>query len=723
MLGINERITLGMQVLITGSRFLWVDLQIKEICTVVEEDGTIDRIPKLLVSLPKTIKEIYSFGLRRLSRGGDKFEQARKAFQWIAFARRPLTISEIEEAITITIDQKSWEAPSIKLTISRLCKICANLVDFDKSKGTISLAHHTVFDFLFRSSEAASMADFCTTDLETHCYLAEICITYLGFVDFRKSLARTTDTRNLENLSRPINLLISTLPESLRLSAAIQRVHGERKAPFDLVDTMRREICARQPARPNPSFQLLEYCRTFWHDHSRYLPLDNQKSNSFKAILLEQNLPFDYKPWDSLPDLESLPHWKMFSWAVRQAHTLVLHIWRDIVTENEAVNYWRRLWSRDGGLLFFCACSSGNLERIDIILQASKRYRSIMRPSPDELFRGTTDAARVGHVDIVERLLQVKVNVSVATTNQERGAALQAAAGGGHLAVVERLLQEKADVNAAPAWDQGRTALQAAAEGGHLAMVERLLQEKADVNAAPAMNQGRTALQAAAEGGHLAVVKRLLHEEADVNAAPANDGRTALQAAAEGGHLAVVERLLQENADVNADPAWGQGITALQAAAGGGHLAVVERLFQEKANVNANPALVQGRTALQAAAQGGHLAVIERLLQEKGDVNAAPTAYQGRTALQAAAEGGHLAVVEQLLQEKADVNAVPAADQGRTALQVAAGGGHLAVVERLLQEKANVNAAPAKNQGRTALQAAAEGGHLAVVERDRKSVV
>ena len=454
MLGINACITLGMQVLITGSRFLWVDLQIREICIAVEEDGTLDRIPNLLVSLPKTIEEIYSFGLKRLSRGGDKLEQARKAFQWIAFARRPLTMSEIEEAITITIDQRFWKAPSIKLTLSRLCKICGNLVDFDESKGTISLAHHTVFDFLFRSSELASIADFRITDLETQCYLAEICITYLGFEDFRKSLARTIDTRNLENLSRPIELLTTTLPGFSWLPATFLSVgnrHGVRKAPFDLVNTMRREISAHQPARINPSFQLLEYCRTYWHDHSRYLPLDNQKLNSFKAIMLERNLPFDHKPWDSLSDLESLPHWKMFSWAVRQAHTLVLHIWRDIVPENEAVNYWKRLWSRDGGMLFSYACSSGSLEQIDIILQAYKRDTSIMRPSPDDLSRGMVDAASLGHIDIVERLLQ-----------------------------------EKADVNAAPSWDRGRTALQAAAEGGHLAVVERLLQEKADVNAAPA---------------------------------------------------------------------------------------------------------------------------------------------------------------------------------------------------------------------------------------------
>jgi ankyrin repeat protein len=163
----------------------------------------------------------------------------------------------------------------------------------------------------------------------------------------------------------------------------------------------------------------------------------------------------------------------MFSWAVRQAHTLVLHIWRDIVPENEAVNYWKRLWSRDGGMLFSYACSSGSLEQIDIILQAYKRDTSIERPSPDDLFRGMVDAASLGHIDIVERLLQEKAEVNAAATRYRGRTALQAVAEGGHLAVVERLLQEKADINAALD-DFGRTALQAAAEGGHLAVAERL---------------------------------------------------------------------------------------------------------------------------------------------------------------------------------------------------------------------------------------------------------
>ena len=151
---------------------------------------------------------------------------------------------------------------------------------------------------------------------------------------------------------------------------------------------------------------------------------------------------------------------------------------------------------------------------------------------------------------------------------------LQAAAKEGHLEVVEKLLEAKADVNAATWWD-GRTALQAAAEGGHLEVVEKLLEAKADVNASTRLD-GRTALQAAAEGGHLEVVEKLLEAKADVNAATWWEGRTALQAAAEGGHLEVVEKLLEAKADV---------------------LEVVEKLLGAMADINAAAASWGGRTA------------------------------------------------------------------------------------------------------------------------------
>jgi hypothetical protein len=65
MLGINAHNKIRNRSANYSSRFLWVDLQIREIYIAVEEDSILDRILELLVSLPKTIKEIYSFGIKK----------------------------------------------------------------------------------------------------------------------------------------------------------------------------------------------------------------------------------------------------------------------------------------------------------------------------------------------------------------------------------------------------------------------------------------------------------------------------------------------------------------------------------------------------------------------------------------------------------------------------------------------------------------------------------
>ena len=59
--------------------------------------------------------------------------------------------------------------------------------------------------------------------------------------------------------------------------------------------------------------------------------------------------------------------------------------------------------------------------------------RPVIRPSPQQLLAGIANAAALGHVIVIERLLRQKADVNTGRT------ALQAAAGGGYLAVVERL--------------------------------------------------------------------------------------------------------------------------------------------------------------------------------------------------------------------------------------------------------------------------------------------
>ena len=64
--------------------------------------------------------------------------------------------------------------------------------------------------------------------------------------------------------------------------------------------------------------------------------------------------------------------------------------------------------------------------------------------------------------------LAAKAAVNIFTGSHGVCTALQEAAKGGHIKVVEALLAAKADVNVAAARRSGRTAVQAAAEGGRI---------------------------------------------------------------------------------------------------------------------------------------------------------------------------------------------------------------------------------------------------------------
>ena len=557
-----------------------------------------------------------------------------------------MTIAELEEVVSITADQKSWQNPSFKFDASRLAKLCGNLVTYDEANKSISLAHHTVEVFLLSSLEGQKVASFAIDERETEQFLADICLTYLSFTDFHNAVTRTSNTEYLRAMDHPVRIVGSLTPKLIRpwASNALRSRRGKKAdQPIDLVNVLRTELSTYQSKKIDPSFQILDYCKSYWHNHVRHMDLqDTKRLTALENFVRGTHLPEEWMPWSSIKDDKSLPFWEMFVWAVRNGHRVIFCVWQRIATMPES-SYWSRLWLEEGQVLFGSACAKSNLEQLEIILEAKRRDSRVVTLSESDIINALVMACHVGNDAVIERLLQEKADVNAVAEkvaeDYDGRTALQAAAKGGYLAVVERLLQENADVNA-PAAKFGSTALQYAAMGGHLAVVERLLQGNADVNAA---ESGSTALQQAAKGGHLAVVEKLLQENADVNARADGGGPTALQYAARGGHLAVVEKLLQENADVNAPAAEGRS-TALQYAAEGGHLAVVERLLQENVNVNAAAAR-GGSTALQVAAAGGHLAVVERLLQENANVNT-PAARGGSTALQAAAAGGHLAVVE-----------------------------------------------------------------------------
>lgn len=222
-------------------------------------------------------------------------------------------------------------------------------------------------------------------------------------------------------------------------------------------------------------------------------------------------------------------------------------------------------------------------------------------------------AAEIGHLEIVERLLQIPAVVDQATVYEN--CALRQAAENGHLAVVERLLQIQAVAN-------DKSALRVAARYGILEIVEQQLQIQALVDQATDLDN--YALRMAARYGHLPVVERLLQIQAVVDQATALDNY-ALRVAASYGHPAVVERLLQIPAVV--EQATALDNYAVRQAAARGHLAVRDRLLEIPSVRAAVLAADNVRVDLRALAQNRENAMRALNLHEQGIVNALRARY------------------------------------------------------------------------------------------------
>ncbi|ERF74129.1 hypothetical protein EPUS_06398 [Endocarpon pusillum Z07020] len=496
--------------------FLWVVFMIQDLCSQsCDED-----IRRTIDNLPEDLPKLYHCIVSRIV--DSKHEKTvKKILRMLASVQRPLSIGELQEALSVE-PYSSYLKPGRRTNdIWRDISWCENLVYVDEGDDTVHFAHYTIKIFLLDQSLGSHHSDFHFHPDKANYELGEICVTYLNSSDFKRQLDRITKAQ--ASFSPELALEASLSAElGSKLGAPLSklgRLQCLRKTTnFDL----RKQI--PKSAETSIEHPFLDYASKYWLQHcTDFTTEDIRAWNLWKAILL---------------NVDSLGHtsWTGVEWNQRAKIVLDFILSYDHKALLTCIEKSNEPFHKQTTLeLFISAAGRGKVKVLEYLLETDPKVAV-------ESLRGRTAlhaAAEGGHIEIVERLLATEADI-----NKGHGQnALEAAAGGGHIEVVERLLAAEADVDVL----SGRTALQAAAHGGHIKVVERLLTAKADVNAPAAAADDRTALQSAAHGGHIKVVKRLLAAEADVNAAAASvDGRTALQAAAEGGH-SQVKKLLKDH--------------------------------------------------------------------------------------------------------------------------------------------------------------------------------
>lgn len=94
-----------------------------------------------------------------------------KVLSWLVKARRTLTINELQEAVSIELDQDYIDETDLP-DVSTLLDVCASLVIIDRNSKTLGLAHYTVQEYLLRNR--------IILDNEAEHLLTVGCLTFLS---------------------------------------------------------------------------------------------------------------------------------------------------------------------------------------------------------------------------------------------------------------------------------------------------------------------------------------------------------------------------------------------------------------------------------------------------------------------------------------------------------------------------------------------------------------
>lgn len=144
-------------------RFLLLSLQTK---FVLDSSDPIE-ITWRLTHLPKDLEEAYNGVVERMTTGEAAF--AYRILGWIFQARRVLTMSELQEALAVSVDVPSLRRHLIT-SASKIVSVCGGLLNHDKASDLVTFSHETVREFL-RKGKVGMMP--------SHSEIGRTCLTYI----------------------------------------------------------------------------------------------------------------------------------------------------------------------------------------------------------------------------------------------------------------------------------------------------------------------------------------------------------------------------------------------------------------------------------------------------------------------------------------------------------------------------------------------------------------
>ncbi|KAL9083770.1 MAG: hypothetical protein Q9165_008380 [Trypethelium subeluteriae] len=516
---INEKIKthLRQRLLAMSHRtYLWVYLVFDELEQGLRTGAfkkTINGVEGPFNRLPQDVNQAYE---KILNRSTNPLK-ARKTLSIILAATRPLTLKEMNIAVNIETSPRSKSIDELDLedeedfnnTLRNWCGLFISIYG-----GSVYFLHQTAREFLI--SESSPQAFDSMQALSWHnsislqraeLVLAEICVTYLDFLDFEEdtllnsfpqlaSMDHSSSRNEGQDLAKSVNLCIPFYEyTAIHWPSHFRRARIEDDT--ELLSTVLR-ICGADTK------SYLLWAKVHAHPSSYYMPTENSLVLlSFLGLDKAVRLLLQRKV--ELNDQYSSWRWTALHWTAREGHAAVARV----LLEKGA----------------------------EVDLQDSKGRPALHL------------AAAWDHEAVARLLLGKGAKVDLQDTKGRT--ALHWAAAKGHEAVTRMLLEKGAEIDLQDS--KGRTALywtalywtalSWAAPGDQEAVARLLLEKGAKVDLQD--SNGGTALHWAAEFGEKMMIRLLLEKGAKADIEN-KDGTTPMDWARRRGDHAISELMLRK---------------------------------------------------------------------------------------------------------------------------------------------------------------------------------
>jgi hypothetical protein len=390
--------------------FLWASL----ILDILEKspEASEEAFDTILSSLPKRLDEVYEAILQKTSEP----EQVKKTLAVLVASRRPLTLKELNMALSIRATDKSGNdiKPRLQFNMSRKVKgLCGPFVRV--TNGRVYLVHQTAKEFLIKPPDVERPFPFswkhCLDPLQINFVLAEICVWYLSLNEFIRPTAlddscQTDIRQRAEQYAQPHDLL--------DYAAKYWAVHirpGENTAVDALLEAVFR-LCDTQSALFRTWFQLYwATVSTLWEFPKDMTPLMIASHFGLKPLVQRLlNSGADVNAQDS-------EGWAVLHWAVWEGHGVV---WEgsEAVRQLLAAGADVGIEDKKGMSPLHWAAADGQEAIIRLLLEAGTAVD--MRDS--EGWTAMHFAAANGHDGAAELLLESGADINATDGDEEQKA-------------------------------------------------------------------------------------------------------------------------------------------------------------------------------------------------------------------------------------------------------------------------------------------------------------